>query len=350
MAQAASACQAAGCRAASQAWSIQREKSTVIPKGRSESQFGVVVVSYRSANRVRHFVKEELSRIAPDAPVVIVNVGDTPDASRAIADQIGASLFGDATEANGPADDGNLHVLHVSENVGYARGNNLGARFLADRYRIEWMLLSNDDVEISVDQSDIVRNLLRVASEMPEVAVIGPRVLGPGGRDQSPHCHRSIHWLITLPQLLLPLYELLDRAIGLRPMVANAESGPYYRLAGCFMLVNAEAFFLAGAFDENTFLYGEELILSARLSSIGRTVYFDGSCHVLHDAGSTTRLHYNLVGTSRVVEASLLHYFAQYEPATRADLKIAALSFSVSRTIWLPLMRAARKLLGRGRS
>jgi GT2 family glycosyltransferase len=54
----------------------------------------------------------------------------------------------------------------------------------------------------------------------------------------------------------------------------ETEERPCYWVSGCFMIIKSIDYINAEYFDENTFLYGEEMILAERLKKINRSMYF----------------------------------------------------------------------------
>lgn len=51
-------------------------------------------------------------------------------------------------------------------------------------------------------------------------------------------------------------------------------NGEYYWVSGCFFVDAREKLRKAGNFDENTFPYGEKMILSERLKRVGYMMYY----------------------------------------------------------------------------
>jgi GT2 family glycosyltransferase len=92
----------------------------------------------------------------------------------------------------------------------------------------------------------------------------------------------------------------------------QATEGPHYKLSGSFMLVRTADFLQAGGFDEETFLYAEENILSDRLSLLGKCFYFVPSVHVLHRHGETIGARYDARRRSLLQFDSMGYYYRTY--------------------------------------
>ena len=178
---------------------------------------------------------------------------------------------------------GRLFLLREKENLGYARGNNLGVDYLLRRFPdIDLFLITNDDIQFI--SSNVVDKLIEKISSFSDVAVIGPRIVNLQDEEQLPEMTPpSIGWEIRR-NILLPM---LGKRLKGR-MQDKVEAGYVYRLEGCFMLVRKDDFLACGKFDERTFLYREESILSERLKTIGKRMYYDDSVSIRHFVGNTT--------------------------------------------------------------
>ncbi|MBR6074717.1 MAG: glycosyltransferase family 2 protein [Victivallales bacterium] len=236
---------------------------------------GVVIVIYKSVGQVAAYVSQELVKIQADYRAVVVDVGcDDVDDLR-LPRALGM--------ADGVSEAGRLFLLREKENLGYARGNNLGVDFLLRRFpEIDSFLITNDDIQFI--SSNVIDKLTEKMASLADVAVIGPRIVNLQDEEQLPELTPPpIGWEIRR-NVLLPILgrRLRGRTRG------KVESGYVYRLEGCFMLVRKEDFLACGKFDERTFLYREEAILAERLKAVGKRMYYDASVTIRHFVGNTT--------------------------------------------------------------
>ena len=240
---------------------------------------GIVVLIYKSHEQVLAYVQNELPKIGVPHRTLIVDTGS----ERAHAERIAAELGVAVVTASDTVSDGSLFVLHVEENLGYARGNNLGVDYLLRCFpEIDSFLITNDDIQFI--SSNVVDKLIEKISSFSDVAVIGPRIVNLRDEEQlSELTPPSIGWEIRR-NILLPI---LGKHLKGR-MQEKVESGYVFRLEGCFMLVRKDDFLACGKFDERTFLYREEAILSERLKTIGKRMYYDDSVTIRHFVGNTT--------------------------------------------------------------
>ena len=252
---------------------------------------GIVIVSYRSDDLTVRFVREDLSRISVPYQVVVVDNGET--GSSALQEKLPE-----------------VTVL-VSENRGYASACNLGAEWLRDQVHPESVLFCNNDLRFQSDR--VVETLCETLSAHPEVGAIGPCIVGPDGRRQSPEPYRGL-WNRYVWMYVLTPFLSRDRKTRKFQLdyAEKASEGYHYKLMGSFLMVRAEAFFEAGCFDEGTFLYAEEPILSERLSRIGKRCWFCPSVTVLHDHGAVIKSSFKSKETDWMQFRSMAYYYRRY--------------------------------------
>ena len=265
---------------------------------------GVVVVSYHNENMTKKYITEELPKLETNYTLVVVNNASTREESCKLANVCGLTFVDN--EMGGHIPDAKGYLLWTAENLGYARGNNLGIRFLNNIGEYTHFLFSNDDIEIP--RADILEILICKMRQDERIAAIGPRVIGLDGHDQSPHDayispYRLIGWK------LLPFLRRKNKH-GEQTVVAKPLSRFTYWVQGSFMLVDAAVFNKIGMFDENTFLYYEEPILSERLAKVGKSMYFDGDVEIVHYEGGSTKRNRK---REKIEMESRIYYMSRYK-------------------------------------
>lgn len=172
-------------------------------------------------------------------------------------------------------------LVRLEENVGFARGNNIGARALpAAAY-----LFVNSDA--FVDRPGSVERMRRALDD-PRVGVVAPRLVNEDGSLQP-----------TVVPLTTPAVAAV-RASGLSRLVPNrfqprwsthwdhSESREIQAANGAVLLVRRETFDALGGFDESSHMYAEDLDLCWRARRLGRTVRFVHDAQFVHlGAGSS---------------------------------------------------------------
>ena len=258
----------------------------------------IILVSYRSDELTVGFVDRELSKVSAANKVVIVNNAGTPESDRFLAERLGGVVVEDL---DAPCPDSRVYVLHSGTNLGFARGNNLGAEFSRRKFGPDLFLFTNNDIHI-VD-NDIVECLSDKLAEKEEIGMIGPRVTGLDGKAQSPESYLPF-WTVYVRG---PLFRRLYPA-GKRERVfktgcpGHAQEGFCDKVMGSFFMVRARDFYDCGMMDPRTFLYYEELILAARMEVLGKRPYYVPSVEVIHEHAVTVRKHF---APARMVKLNL---------------------------------------------
>ncbi len=302
---------------------------------------GIVLVNYKSHYETVRYVQKELPKIGIPYKLVIVNNAATNKLNQLLVADLDAELV---PPGHGPRDvQHSVFVIDEPENLGYARGNNLGAWFLMEYFSIDWLLVTNND--LILDDADVVKKLIDIIQAKPDVGAIGPKVVGLDGIDQSPHRYLSIWASLIVPKLLYPfVFPLLHMGV-LREVLRNAAEGNYYRIMGSFMLIRPDAFRKTKGFDPATFLYAEEQILSERMKQHGYQMYYYPKRRVIHNHGQTTSVYLTRKSTCDLVFQSLLYYYQTYKGASPIACEIARLSHYVYFYFYNPVLSWLRQLL-----
>jgi GT2 family glycosyltransferase len=168
------------------------------------------------------------------------------------------------------------------ENKGMGGGNNAGMRAADGRY----FLLLNSDAWVV---GDALEQLVQFADDHPQAAVVGPKLLNTDGTLQ-----RSVRGEPTLWRLATEY--LFIRKLAPRSKLLN----PLYRgdfdhdrvaevdwLYGPALLVRREAVDAVGLFDEDFFMFSEEVDWMTRFRRAGWTVMFFPGAEVVHVGGAS---------------------------------------------------------------
>lgn len=258
---------------------------------------GIVIVNYKSDELSSRFVSEELCKTVCPHRTVIVDVGGT---------------LGEVPDA----------VVLKEENKGFAHACNVGAMYL--KGEVSSFLFSNNDVKLT--SSNVVEVLEDTLRRHSEAGAVGPEILGPDGHRQGPAQYMGM-WTRFVWMYLSTPFLSKERKRELFHLFAGdgASEGLYHFISASFMLVDADAFFQAGMFDEHTFLYAEENILSDRMAVIGKQFYFNPSVSVFHEKGATVGKTYAGRQQALMQMRSMAYYYRKYRSYTWFGCTVASL-------------------------
>lgn len=265
-----------------------------------------VIVNYGTHDRTVQYVKEELPKCRLSQLIIIVNNGATERTTSYFVQELKANRIDNISQISGNNNEGNIYVIHNPENSGYAKGNNIGVRFVNNHFDVDYLLISNNDIVFQ--QDDVVEKLIDKLNELPDAAVIGPKVVGLDGKCQSPY------WYIPFwrEMLLYPFERFIPFLKLKRYSHDDATEGYYHHVMGCFFVIELKDYWECGMMDENTFLFYEEWILADRLNSIGKKEYYFPGARVLHNHGfSMSKMEKKLIRRDFYLESGL-YYFRHY--------------------------------------
>lgn len=170
-------------------------------------------------------------------------------------------------------------------NAGYAKANNQGLK----QARGEYILFLNPDTIVPEDCFDIC---MRFLESHPEVGACGVRMLDGSGR-YLPESKRAF------PSLQTSFYKMS----GLTKLFPQSKTFARYYLghfnenenkevdvlSGAFLMVRKKVLKQTGSFDEQFFMYGEDIDLSYRIQQAGYANYYLAATTIIHFKGESTK-------------------------------------------------------------
>jgi N-acetylglucosaminyl-diphospho-decaprenol L-rhamnosyltransferase len=168
------------------------------------------------------------------------------------------------------------------ENKGMGGGNNAGMRATDGRY----YFLLNSDAWVEGDALD---RLVEYADAHPEAAVVGPKLLNPDGTLQRSARGEPTFWRLATEYLFIR--KLAPRSRRLNPLYrgdfAHDRTEEVDWLYGPALLVRREAADAVGLFDEDFFMFSEEVDWMTRFRRAGWSVVFFPGAEVVHVGGAS---------------------------------------------------------------
>ena len=206
-----------------------------------------------------------------------------------------------------------VRLIRNDENLGFSGANNVGFEATSGRY----LLFSNPDIEVD---GKTLPTLLHEMEMHPEVGACTPflELVQTGEIDWGAHrgfptpwasftymtglarLFRSSRWLSRI----FGRYHLLDRDL--------TRAHPVDAIRGGFFMVRRVVFLEAGRWDEDYFLYGEDLDLSYEIKQLGHAIMFYPQARARHYHGLTTGLKAHSQELSLVDAASRRKAYASF--------------------------------------
>lgn len=166
-------------------------------------------------------------------------------------------------------------LIENKENFGFSKGNNIGV----SKAKGEYLCILNPDTVVA---EDTFNSILNFASSKKKLGIVGCKLINGVGT-YLPESKRNI------PFVKAAFRKLYGNA---KAYYANHltenESGEVDILVGAFMLINRVIYIEVGGFDEDYFMYGEDIDLSYKILKAGYKNYYFGSTTVIHYKGEST--------------------------------------------------------------
>jgi N-acetylglucosaminyl-diphospho-decaprenol L-rhamnosyltransferase len=176
-------------------------------------------------------------------------------------------------------------IINSGDNLGFARGNNLGFRHSIGEY----VLFLNPDTKLI---GPAINDMLNTIRTMNNVGILGCRLLNS---DLSVQLTSIQRFPTIMNQALDAEYLLLrwprSSLWGIAPLFS--ESSVPVRvdvISGACMLLHRRVFESVGMFSEDYFMYAEDLDLNYKVKRAGLSNYYLGRAAIIHHGGRSSSL------------------------------------------------------------
>jgi GT2 family glycosyltransferase len=181
--------------------------------------------------------------------------------------------------------------MEMGYNAGFARANNAGIR----QSTSDTFLLLNPDILFDDDSLEKCFQAFSISSHVAStVQLLNPdRTLQISG---GYFIRGALNNLLPLP-VLGKIFKWLGNLLGVRKTSLKQASNitEVDWINGAFMMVKKQAIEKAGMFDEDFFLYAEEIEWCSRLKKAGKLAVY-GDLHAMHLQGQTANLAFDSSG------------------------------------------------------
>lgn len=222
-------------------------------------KLSVIILNYN----VRYFLEVCLKSVQAaiehiDAEIIVVDNNSLDDSCKMVKD-----LF--------PS----VKLIENKENSGFSKGNNIGVA----KAKGEYLCILNPDTVVS---EDTFLKLLSFAESKTNLGIVGCQLIDGVGKFL-PESKRNI------PSPKIALKKMLGNAKHYYANNIEADSkGKVDVLVGAFMVLKKEVYDAVAGFDEDYFMYGEDIDLSYKVIKAGYDNYYYGETTIIHFKGEST--------------------------------------------------------------
>ena len=183
-----------------------------------------------------------------------------------------------------PAKVTGVKFIFNDKNIGFAKASNQGFKNSSGKY----ILFLNPDTILT---DTCLTDCISFFETHPDAGALGVRMLDGQGKFLKeskrglPSPATSFYKLFGLASIFPTSKTFAKYYQGHLP---EKENNPVEVLSGAFMMIKREVFEKVNGFDEDFFMYGEDIDLSIRITRSGYKNYYLGAISVTHLKGGST--------------------------------------------------------------
>jgi GT2 family glycosyltransferase len=176
----------------------------------------------------------------------------------------------------------NLKLIFNKENVGFPKGNNLGVA----QAKGEYVCILNPDTVVA---EDTFTKVLAFAQTKDDMGIVGVKLIDGTG-NFLPESKRGTPTPFVAFTKISGLYKIFPQIFGkyYAQHLSENDSGKVAILVGAFMVIKRELYHTIGGFDENCFMYSDDIDLSYMALKNGKSNYYFSATSVIHYKGEST--------------------------------------------------------------
>ena len=176
----------------------------------------------------------------------------------------------------------NIKLIENKENSGFPKGNNIGVAAAIGEY----ICILNPDTVVA---EDTFSKVLAFAKKQKELGIVGVKLIDGTG-NFLPESKRGIPTPFVAFTKIMGLYKIFPKTFGeyYAQHLSENQTGKVDILVGAFMLMKRDLYLEIGGFDENCFMYSDDIDLSYMALKKGKTNYYFHETSVVHYKGEST--------------------------------------------------------------
>ena len=203
------------------------------------------------------------------------SLADEPPAEAWVVDNASSDGSAEMVRSEFPS----VQLLALDSNVGFGAAVNL----VAARSTAPWIAPANADVEL---RPGALRALLDSGERHPHAGVLAPRLELPSGETQ--HSVYAFPTIAFTALFNLGFHKRFGGRLCLEGFWDPSRERDVDWAIGAFLLVRRAAWDTAGGFDDQQWMYAEDLDLGWRIARAGYTTHYVPAARVLHHASAAT--------------------------------------------------------------
>lgn len=231
-------------------------------------QLSVIILNYN----VRYFleqcvlsVQDALSSI--DGEIIVIDNNSSDDSCEMIRSRFPG-----------------VKLIQNTENLGFPKGNNIGVA----QAKGDYICILNPDTVVA---EDTFTKVLAFVKEQHDLGIVGVNLIDGAG-NFLPESKRGIPTPWVAFTKIAGLYKFFPKSKYCNKYYAQHlqenETGKVEIVVGAFMVMKRDLYNEVGGFDENCFMYSDDIDLSYMVLKKGKTNYYFSETTVIHYKGEST--------------------------------------------------------------
>ena len=231
-------------------------------------KLSILIVNYN----VRHFLEQCLTSVEKaiqniEAEIIVVDNASVDDSLQMLQEHFPR-----------------VKAIASKSNLGFARANNLAAKHATGEY----ILALNPD---TVVEEDCFVKCLMFFETHPDAGGLGVRMIDGSGKFL-PESKRGFPGFWAAFCKMTGVYKLAPSSSFLNQYyqghLSELESNKVPVLSGAFIMMPVNIWNKVGGFDEDYFMYGEDIDLSYKIEQSGFNNYYFADTSIIHYKGEST--------------------------------------------------------------
>ena len=247
-------------------------------------QLSVIILNYN----VRYFLEQCVLSVQNalegiDGEIIVIDNASSDDSCQVIKEKFPT-----------------VTLIENKDNLGFPKGNNIGVA----QAKGEYICILNPDTVVAEDTFskilDFVNRLRQAQSDKrksqvelveTDFGIIGCKLIDGSGKFL-PECKRGVPTPWVAFTKIFGLYKLFPKSSWFNQYYAmhldENQSGEVDILVGAFMVMKRDLYLEVGGFDEDCFMYSDDIDLSYLVKKAGYSNYYFAETTVIHYKGEST--------------------------------------------------------------
>ena len=232
-------------------------------------QLSVIILNYN----VRYFLEQCVLSVQKaltnlDAEIIVVDNNSSDDSCEMMK-----QLFP------------HIKLIENPVNVGFPKGNNIAVA----EAKGEYICILNPDTVVAEDTFEKILNYVTLSGvEVSNTGIIGCKLIDGTG-NFLPESKRGVPTPWVAFTKIFGLYKF-SNYFGkyYAQHLTENQSGKVDVLVGAFMILKRDLYLQVGGFDENCFMYSDDIDLSYMIQKLGKENFYFHETSVIHYKGEST--------------------------------------------------------------